>query len=604
MKKVLMLLISISLIFIVGCSSDSSSSNGELEKVSLIPAPGSIQLLVGGNQAFFANFTHTEDEDVTYSWNVNNTEVGTDMSYTFVATSVGAFTIVLKVKGGSDSKSYTWTINVTELQTMEGVVSGEVYDAYNFPLGGVTVSCQYGTTTTNENGWFVLNFGESVKTDITLELQKEDYITTYKTIDFTNNSVVHVGEVAMMNAVQENFTSSIGSGDLYAGSGIANFESNLFVDQSGNPYDGEVYVEFNSVNADNPNYLDIFPGSFVGETTSGTNVQLISIGIMSVSITGENKQELKIADGKTATIKLQKPLGMSDRDLPNEIPMWHLDEETGIWIEEGVSVLNENGYYETEVSHFSTWNWDIPMEETCIITGYVLNLDNDPVNNAWVVAEGAQGMAWMSDGYTDQNGYFEINGAKNSWFNIVALSGTNASQIVNDYIGTEIEHPLYENLILTVNVFTISLSWGEQPFDLDSHLIIPSEEDPQSQGYHIYYDDFGDIINYPNALLDTDDTFSYGPEIISGFHLYQGTYEYWIYNYTGEPDISTSQASVVLNINNQSYSYTIPTNNPNGELWWHVFNIEVNSNGIGTVVPVNQLDEYTGLVKESMPKKR
>lgn len=49
----------------------------------------------------------------------------------------------------------------------------------------------------------------------------------------------------------------------------------------------------------------------------------------------------------------------------------------------------------------------------------------------------------------------------------------------------------------------VVLSWGEKPFDLDSHLIFP--------GGHIYFDSKEGT----DANLDVDDTDSYGPETVT-----------------------------------------------------------------------------------------
>ncbi len=40
---------------------------------------------------------------------------------------------------------------------------------------------------------------------------------------------------------------------------------------------------------------------------------------------------------------------------PDSLPLWHFDEEQGLWVEAGV-VRKEGLTYRAEVGHFSWWN--------------------------------------------------------------------------------------------------------------------------------------------------------------------------------------------------------------------------------------------------------
>ena len=62
-------------------------------------------------------------------------------------------------------------------------------------------------------------------------------------------------------------------------------------------------------------------------------------------------------------------------------------------------------------------------------------------------------------------------------------------------------------------------------------------------------------------LLDIDDTDSYGPETTTIYNLYTGEYHYYIYNYSGSPEITTSGAVVQIfndnGSNSQPYKYLL-----------------------------------------------
>ena len=117
----------------------------------------------------------------------------------------------------------------------------------------------------------------------------------------------------------------------------------------------------------------------------------------------------------------------------------------------------------------------------------------------------------------------------------------------------------------------VVLSWGEKPFDLDSHLIFP--------GGHIYFDSKEGT----DANLDVDDTDSYGPATVTISKKHFGeSYIYAVQDYSnkGLPNsnyLSASKAKVFVYVGSSLVrSYSVPAGkrgniwtvfklNPNGE---------------------------------------
>lgn len=89
------------------------------------------------------------------------------------------------------------------------------------------------------------------------------------------------------------------------------------------------------------------------------------------------------------------------------------------------------------------------------------------------------------------------------------------------------------------------LTWGASPRDLDSHAWIPATGASSSR-YHVYFGDKGTHSGYPYAFLDQDITTGYGPEMLSFSRFLDGDTFYSIYNYSGSPDITTSDAQVQI----------------------------------------------------------
>jgi hypothetical protein len=131
--------------------------------------------------------------------------------------------------------------------------------------------------------------------------------------------------------------------------------------------------------------------------------------------------------------------------------------------------------------------------------------------------------------------------------------------------------------LLTAGELRLVLTWGESPSDLDSHLWLPTD-----RPFHIYYSRRGNLLDCPFAGLDTDDTTSFGPETITISQRFPGTYTYAVHNFSGSPDITTSQAQVqVFDSSGLVATYTVPTEGTGS--WWNVLSIDGETGGITEV---------------------
>jgi hypothetical protein len=107
----------------------------------------------------------------------------------------------------------------------------------------------------------------------------------------------------------------------------------------------------------------------------------------------------------------------------------------------------------------------------------------------------------------------------------------------------------------------VVLNWGAEPADLDSHIVYPDN--------HVYFSK----MKGTDALLDVDDTTSYGPETITVERKHEGErYVYAVHNYSereklNSTSLSASQAKVFVYIGQTLVrTYYIPQNKV-GNLW-------------------------------------
>ncbi|WP_195218114.1 carboxypeptidase regulatory-like domain-containing protein [Turicibacter sanguinis] len=141
---------------------------------------------------------------------------------------------------------------------------------------------------------------------------------------------------------------------------------------------------------------------------------------------------------------------------------------------------------------------------------------------------------------------------------------------------------------LGLNDLRVVLNWNESPSDLDSHLI--GEINSESNSYfHVYYASSYYSGENQSAMLDRDDTSSYGPETITLTNLDEdGHYVYAIHDYSNRGNMQSNALSLsgatvkVYSGGHLLFSFTVPDNQAGNV--WKVFEVID-----GEIVPLNEV---------------
>ncbi|MFO7655075.1 MAG: carboxypeptidase regulatory-like domain-containing protein [Candidatus Krumholzibacteriia bacterium] len=473
-----------------------------------------------------------------------------------------------------------------------GTLSGVVTTASGAPLVGVTATTPGANgVQTNEDGVFRMSGLEARETVATFTLA--DHMTTHQNVRIISNQTTHLPGVVLVPFETAVIDAAGGGTAVTAdGEGRVTFPANAFELADGTPYTGDVNVEFLAMLPTEPGYFGVFPGRFEGLREDETVVPFVSFGFMDVELMDNSKAvPVRLADGVTAELQLRAPATeFTTKQLPSTMPMWYYDPAAGMWIEDGEATLVGDRYV-ADVSHFTTWNWDLPLEDVCMIEGTVRDLAGLPVENARVIAEGLN-TAILDDDYTDAEGHFSVRGIVSATFRVRAIKGSYSSDPV-DVTLTQCPYTLTEDLELLEPAFSIALTWGEAPSDLDSHLFIPATWTTELERYHLAYYREGTLTEDPYTALDTDDTSSFGPEIISGFQFYNGTYSYYVHNYSGNTShpLVQSGAQVTLELGGQTRVFNVSSATGSHDLeWWHVFNFTYDN----AQIAVQSVNAFTG----------
>jgi hypothetical protein len=178
------------------------------------------------------------------------------------------------------------------------------------------------------------------------------------------------------------------------------FPSQAVTHLDGSPYSGQVHVIASPIYGDDPQLSDKMPGALLGRNVADGEVALGSFGMLAVELQGDNGEVLQIAPGKTATVQF----AVSDNQLgnaPSSIPLWYFDEDKGHWVEEGQAEL-QGSVYIAQLSHFSFWNWDVPLELVNWEVSFVYT-DGRPAQNVQICLS-VENISDQRCAYTDAKG--------------------------------------------------------------------------------------------------------------------------------------------------------------------------------------------------------
>ena len=486
--------------------------------------------------------------------------------------------------GCSDAADDDETDPATAVGSVVGTISDTTTGAL-IPSAQVRIGDVTGAT--DANGEYQLN-NVPVGERVMLDVSAAGYETNMRVVDILEGQTSMVSASLLPVGTMEMVDPAAGGNVSIAGStAMVMFDAGE-IDSTAS----EVMVTLTDV--DPGASPDNMPGDFMG-MDGGEMTMIESLGAISVNIMDDSGNEVPLSNGSMATIRI--PLSSRNANPDPTIPLWAFDESTGLWMREGsAQLVTENGesYYQGEVAHFSYWNADKRLE-TITLTGCVVDAQGERVSGVRIKSSGVD-YTGTSRARSDSNGEFRIQVRRESQLTLRGESGqavTNTAVINSGSANADITDSCLRFGADNEQPFTIQLTWGESPRDLDSWLYRP-------EGGHISYTNRGDLESEPFANLDVDDVSSFGPEVITVVRPRVGTYRYFVDNFSEvEPGISGSPARVELMVNGNTRVFTPPAGEQAGSTnYWSVFDITIASDCSATVTPL------TGDVWSTAPPER
>jgi len=286
-----------------------------------------------------------------------------------------------------------------------GAVNGQVVSAATgLPVAGASVSAAGLSATTAADGRYTL--AAAPAGPVTLVIAAPDF--TRGVANATVVAGVTSTASARLTPVGTRQQVAAASGALVSLPGSPAqvvLPANGIVDSSGAAFIGNLTVALTALNPAQD--ADNMPGELATRAGDGSVRPIESFGAIAVTLTDSAGNRLNLAAGRTATIRI--PLSTRSEAPPATVPLYYLNESTGLWVREGSATLAGTApeqYYEGTVSHFTFWNAD-DVFNTITVSGCVRDSANQAVAGAQVRSDGLD-YTGRASAVTDAAGNFSV----------------------------------------------------------------------------------------------------------------------------------------------------------------------------------------------------
>lgn len=374
MSKAVRFLALVGVSFAIACGGDDGdgSSVDGVKAAFTSPESADVDTIV----VFDASGSSSKNGALSYDWSFGNENRGSGRTIAKVFRNAGALDVTLTVTDSTGKQASTKRTVTLSAAPDAGTVAatGNVTTLDGIALEGVTVTDRRtgASATTDAAG----NVGIAVAKGrgVVLELAKTGYAGQFVSVRYPGAT----GDDAAFNAVMrprnatQDFDTTAG-GTLTGSDGArVTFPERALVDEGGSAQTGTGQLAMTPVDITLP-AAGGFPGEFNGVNGDGSSTPIVSFGTTEYAITAGGRP-LNLAPGKRAIIEL--PLYANTHidgtaiTVGERIPLWSLDEESGVWVNEGdgevVGSPDAPGGFvmRAEVGHFSWWNCDIGFDPT------------------------------------------------------------------------------------------------------------------------------------------------------------------------------------------------------------------------------------------------
>lgn len=360
-------------------------------------------------------------------------------------------------------------------------LQGNVLDENGQPAAGVKISSGSKITTTNSHGYFRIIDALLDKSASPVTAEQSGYFKAYRTFRATTG--VNQIAIKLIKKTLSGTVNAITGGEVTLANGAkVSLPANGVTKATGGTYTGDINVYTEYIDPTSNNISITVPGSFMGDDKDKKRVVLSSYGMLAVEIESSTGEKLQIAGGKAATLTMPIPSSILS-SAPASISLWYIDEQTGIWKEQGKAKKN-GSYYVGEVNHFSYWNCDIGLPAISFSATFKTSDDLFLTNMHVIVRLVNDTNNGFAHGYTDSLG--QVSGLIPANANLVLEVFDLCSNIIySKNIGPVSENTNLGTIIIPNSVPSLTTIKGK---------LLSCSNTPVSNGYATIY--FNNLVYY------------------------------------------------------------------------------------------------------------
>lgn len=368
-------------------SDGGSASNNRAPTAAFTPSATTVT--AGSALSFDGSGSTDPDGDaLAFSWSFGDSTRGASAKLAHIFPSAGTFEVTLIIDDGrggvsNSTKTITVTAGMVAATNLDATI--RVFGPSRMPVSGASVKVFKGASaTTNSVGVATVAAGKGVKQVVHVEAADFSRQIKVFTIDIGAADAVIEVELKPAPATLQLADAAMGGTlDGMLGAKVI-IPAGGLRDAAGAAVTGAVDVQVTPV--DVVSEPAAFPGAWSGLGETGSTGTLISFGAVDFTFF-KNGEKLDLAAGKRATIELpvfaqRMPDGRAIA-VGDILPVWSLDENSGIWVQEGTGVIVASASSPTGlaqragIGHFSWWNCDAFTDTHTLNVKCCIDADKD-----------------------------------------------------------------------------------------------------------------------------------------------------------------------------------------------------------------------------------
>lgn len=339
--------------------------------IAAFTAPGT---LTAGGVATFNSSASSDPEGgaLTFHWNFGDGMYGGLANIAHVYSDAGTYTIRLRVTDPQGASSETTRqITVSEPAAARTVTAqGLVTTSGGTAIADVTVRALGSAASAQSDAQGRVSLPVAVGRTVTLRFSRPGFADQVQVLELPGTTGADAYfEVAMIpRAAAQTLADAAAGGTVTGAQGARlTLPPDSLVRSDGSAVTGAVQVNITPVDI-NSEALATFPGRFAGVNGDGSRTPIVSYGSTEFVLT-QSGQALQLKPGARATLELPlyaaANLNGSALAAGGTLPLWSLDERSGLWVNEGTGTLVASTaapaelVMRAEVAHLSWWNADM-----------------------------------------------------------------------------------------------------------------------------------------------------------------------------------------------------------------------------------------------------